>query len=372
MHLFAVTVVILYLYPSCVPQAHDRHRRVDKSQGKVRESNSHRAASPPMHSVHQWSREAEVLSVPRTWKSRAASSHKSSASQSQLSIPIALEDMRNWEYAPRKNSAFSSLLHSRAMMSNLITQAKTQHQSTVDLHSCTSIGALVCLYGFCLHIPLCPFDANSQLVTAHFLDSPHLWCFLNGFLLPSRFRERRPFDNGFAFPLLWEKASRGYRNDTLRQCFWWSWPLLWLFRILSLLVLFRNHFTIGTNVALSGAEISWTHRTRHLLQTGIQELFCRSANSRHSWDSVSFFRDPLTPYSHLIPMCRTCCVHFFLLPGPWYLERLPTTSPTETLRRTRTWCSSTSAVTGSTSSRHKLPSSSLGVTARVKSVISFI
>ena len=108
--------------------------------------------SPPMHSVHSVVERPRFLSVPHL-ESRAASSHKSSASQSQLSIPIALEDMRNWEYAPRKNSAFSSLLHSRAMMSNLITQAKTQHQSTVDLHSCTSIGAPLPVWGSALHIP---------------------------------------------------------------------------------------------------------------------------------------------------------------------------------------------------------------------------
>ena len=232
--------------------------------------------SPPMHSVHSVVERPRFLSVPHL-ESRAASSHKNSASQSQLSIPIALGDMRNWEYAPSKNSAFSSLLHSRAMTSNLITQAKTQHQPTVDLHSCISIwSTLTCMGSLPFAYTLCPFDADSQLVTAHAFGLALICGALVGFLCHPDSGGEEALRQRLGVSPSWEKSLFAATGTTLSAALLVASCHFCGSFILSLLVLFATVLLVGTNVALPGAEISWTHRTRHLLQTGIQGLFCRS------------------------------------------------------------------------------------------------
>ena len=220
MHLFAVTVVILYLIRHASPctRPPPKSRQIPGKKSVRAPASS--GFSPPCTPSTQWSREAEVLISTAIGKPRRIIAQELGISESTVNTNRS----RGYEklgIRSRKNSAFSSLLHSRAMMSNLITQAKTQHQSTVDLHSCTTLEH-PCLYRVLPCIYLVSIRCEQSTCDGTLLwTRSHLWC-SHRFSLPSRFRRRGgPSTTALRFPFLGKKPPRGYRNDTLPQCFWW-------------------------------------------------------------------------------------------------------------------------------------------------------
>lgn len=72
--------------------------------------------------------------------------------------------------------------------------------------------------GFCLAYTLCPFDADSQLVTAHAFGLALICGALVGFLChPDSGGEEALRQRLGVSPSWGKKPLRGYRNDTLRS-----------------------------------------------------------------------------------------------------------------------------------------------------------
>ncbi len=275
-HLFAVTVVIVCL----IRHASPRHttttgestnpRQIARESTRIEQLLSSHALRPLS------SRETEVLISTALGKPRRIIAQELGVSESTVNTNRS----RGYEKLGIRSKQELCLLISSAQQSNDVKSDNASENSTSANRRFAFLykhwSTLTCM-GFCLAYTLCPFDADSQLVTAHAFGLALICGALVGFLCHPDSGGEEALRQRLGVSPSWEKSLFAATGTTLSAALLVaSWPLLWLFRILSLLVLFATVLLVGTNVALPGAEISWTHRTRHLLQTGIQGLFCRS------------------------------------------------------------------------------------------------
>jgi DNA-binding NarL/FixJ family response regulator len=276
MHLSAVTVVIVCLIHHAPPWLATATGESKNPRQIARES-THIERLLSSHALRPLSgRETEVLISTALGKPRRIIAQELGVSESTVNTNRS----RGYEKLGIRSKQELCLLISSAQQSNDVKSYYASENSTsvnrrfAFLHKHWST---LTYMGLCLACTLCPFDASSQLVTAHVFGLALICGALIGFLCYPDSGGEEALRQRLGVSPTWEKSLFAATGTTLAAALLVaSWPLLWLFRILSLLVLFATVLLIGTNVALPGAEISWTHRTRHLLQTGIQELFCRS------------------------------------------------------------------------------------------------
>lgn len=220
MHLFAVTVVILYLIRHASPRHTTATEESTNPRQKVRESTRiERLLSS--HTLRPLSgREAEVLISTALGKPRRIIAQELGISESTVNTNRS----RGYEKLGIRSKKELCLLISSAQQSNDVKSDNASENSTsvnrrfAFLHKHWS--TLACM-GFCLAYTLCPFDANSQLVTAHFFGLALICGALIGFLCHPDSGGEEALRQRLCVSPSWEKASSRLPERHSPQCFWW-------------------------------------------------------------------------------------------------------------------------------------------------------